>query len=301
MEIDLNDVVVFTAVVASGGFSAAGRELGLPASSVSRRVARLERTLGYKLLHRTTRRVGLTESGRIYYEGTSGIMQQLEAAGQAVAETHAVPSGLVRVTAPPDDGGLIWALLRGFIADHPEVDIELIHTLEYVDLIEQRIDVALRGGAPPDSTLFTAHQLFESRLILVASPAYLERAGTPTRVEELEEHACIAMDRWAPNAIRRLDGDRGTVRLTVRNRLRVNRLSTAQAAAVDGLGIAPLLAMTCREELESGALVEVLRGALPPTAAFWAVYPAGRRGSAAARALVAHLVRVAPAVSRGKP
>ncbi|MEM9190497.1 MAG: LysR family transcriptional regulator [Myxococcota bacterium] len=297
MEVDLNDVLVFTEVVNEGGFSRAARKLDLPASAVSRRVARLEERLGFKLLHRTTRRVGLTDFGEIYFAKTSAIGRQLEDAERALADSRRRPSGLLRVTAPPDDGGVIWQLLSGFVRSFPKVDLEIIHTLEYLDLIEARVDVALRGGAAPDSTEFTAHRLFESRILLAASPAYLAARGTPTRVEDLESHDCICMDRWAPNAIRRLDGDRGLVKLQVRNRVRANRLDTAHAAARDGFGIAPVLQMTCQRELDSGALVEVLPGALPDSSPFWAVYPKGRKASMAAQALIKHLIAAAPAIT----
>lgn len=294
MELDLNDVVVFNEVVASGSFTAAGKKLALPPSAVSRRVARLEARLGFKLLNRTTRSVGLTDSGRIYHEHTSLIGEQLENAARAVADTRDRPTGLIRITAPPDDGGNIWALISGFLDANPDVDIEIIHTLDYLDLIDEGIDIALRGGAPPDSTVFTAHKLLTSRIMLVASPDYLERRGTPKQVRDLETHDCIAMDTWAPNAIRSLDGDRGPVRLKLRNRVRVNRLETAQEAALAGLGIAPLVEMICWQHLRKGELVEVLRGALPMESGFYAVYPAGRRVSAAAKALIDHMLSVAP-------
>jgi DNA-binding transcriptional LysR family regulator len=297
MELDLNDVVVFNEVVASGSFTAAGKKLALPPSAVSRRIARLEDRLGFKLLHRTTRSIGLTDSGRVYHEHTAQIGEQLEQAARAVNDKQRHPTGLVRVTAPPDDGGLIWRLLVGFLRDNPRVDIEIIHTLEYLDLIDEGIDIALRGGSPPDSTVFTAHQLFDSRLLLAASPAYLESRGMPEQVKDLEDHDCIGMDTWAPNAIRSLDGARGPVRLTLRNRVRVNRLETAQQAALAGFGVAPLLEMICQRELQSGELVEVLRGALPMESGFFAVYPAGRKMSAAASALLDHILATAPSVA----
>ena len=299
MDIDLNDVAVFNEVVAAGSFTAAGNKLGLPASAISRRVARLEERLGTKLLHRTTRRVGLTDSGRVYYEHTARLRQQLEHAARALNDTKAVPTGLVRVTAPPDDGGVIWALVRGFIEAHPQVDLELIHTLEYLDLIEEQVDIALRGGAPPDSTLFAAHKLFDSRILLVASPSYLAAHAPLESTRDLEHHDCIAMDTWAPNAIRWLDGESGPVRPKLRNRVRVNRLDTVREAALAGFGVAPLLEMTCHADLVEGRLVEVLRGALPMSSGFWAVYPAGRNVSVAAQELLDHLIRVAPSIMPG--
>lgn len=290
VKVNLDDVVVFTEVVAAGSFSGAARKLGVPPSSVSRRIARLESDLGFALLHRTTRRVGVTHAGRIYYERTARILYEVEDAARAVVEFQATPSGQLRVTAPPDDGGVIWSMLTGFIRDHPQVEVEVIHTLDYVDLIADNIDVALRGGSPPDSTQLAARRLVDSRFVLVASPRYLERRGVPQRPEDLEGHDCIAMDNWVPNAIKALIGPDGPVRVTFRNRVRTNRQETARKAALDGFGIAPMVEMTCSKELESGSLVEVLPGAIPFPASFWAVYPLARSQNSATRALVEHLV-----------
>ena len=256
---------------------------------------RLEERLGFRLLHRTTRSVGLTEAGRLYYERVGAVPRMLAEAERAVSSSREAPAGVLRIAAPPEDRGVIWGVLGPFVRDHPRVDLVIQHTLDYVDLIEGDIDVALRGGAPPDSTELVARQLWDSRILLVASPEYLALRGTPTRVEELADHDGVCMDPWAPNAIRRVDGDRGPVRVSMRNRIRANSLETARRAAVDGLGIAPLLLMTCQKDLDRGALVEVLRGALPDSASGWYVYPRGKARSAAARALLDHLARLAAA------
>jgi DNA-binding transcriptional LysR family regulator len=297
--LDLNDVAVFTAVVRNRSFAAAGRELGLPGSAISRRIARLEAQLGQQLLRRTTRRVGLTEAGQRLYDHTASLQRMIRDGVQAVADSRAVPAGTVRVTAPPDDGGVIWGLLSGFLRDHPAIDLELTHTLERVDLVAEGIDIALRGGDPPETDRFAAHRLIDSRMVLVASPGYLARRGVPARAEDLDEHDGICMDPWAPNAIRRVHGDRGSARVRMRSRLRANSLATAQRAALDGLGIAPLLELTCSDALRSGALVEVLRGALPDQATMWAITPLRRDRSAAASAMLDALIARAQALSGG--
>lgn len=291
---NLDDIPVFLAVVRARGFTAAGKELGLPASAVSRRVARLEETLGIKLLHRTTRRVGLTAPGRVFYERTAGLPRIVADAKTAIAATHEGMSGSLRVTLPPDDTGCLWSLFEGFLRDHPDVDLQLRHGLANVDLVAEDIDVALRGGEPPDTPDYVAQLLWDSRLMLVASPEYLELHGTPTKVEDLADHVGVCMDAWAPNAIRRLDGDRGFVRVHIRNRLRANSLDTARRAAISGLGIAPLVQFNCQAELDAGSLVEVLRGALPDSARFYVVSRVPAVRSAAATALVEHIRRVAP-------
>lgn len=293
MKTDLNDVFVFLEVARLRGFTAAGEALDLPASAVSRRVRRLEERLGFRLLHRTTRRVGLTDAGRIYYERIGAMPRMLVEAEQAVSDSRAAPAGTLRIAAPPEDRGVIWSVLGTFVRAHPQVDLEIMHTLDYVDLIDGDIDVALRGGSAPDSADLVAHLLWDSRILLVASPEYLALRGTPKRVEELAEHDGVCMDPWVPNAIRRLDGERGPVKVTMRNRIRANSLETARRAALDGLGIAPLLELTCQSDLDRGALIEVLRGALPDSAKGWYVYPLGKVRSAAAQALIDHLARVA--------
>lgn len=293
MNRDLNDVLVFIEVARLRSFTGAGGALGLPASAVSRRVRRLEDRLGFALLHRTTRRVGLTEAGRIYYERVGAVPRLVAEAERAVSQSREAPAGTLRIATPPEDRGVLWGVLGPFVRDHPHVDLEIHHTLEYVDLIAEDVDVALRGGAPPDSTDVVARQLWDSRILLAASPEYLALRGTPARVQDLSDHDGVCMDAWAPNAIRRLDGDRSYVRVNMRNRVRANSLETARRAALDGLGIAPLLELTCREDLDRGALVEVLRGALPDSAKGWYVYPVGRARSAAADALIAYLGRVA--------
>ncbi len=300
-DIDLNDLAVFTEVVRRRSFSGAGRALGLPPSAISRRVARLEERLGFVLLHRTTRSIGLTAAGRIYFERTARILHDVEDAARAVSEFRSTPAGLLRVTAPPDDGGVVWSMLTGFIRDHPDVEVEVIHTLDRVDLVEEGIDVALRGGVPPDSTLLCARKLVDSRLLLVASPDYITSAGMPLRPEELADHHCIAMDNWVPNAISALQGPDGPVRVEFRNRVRTNRQETARKAAIDGFGIAPVVEMTCWRELRSGALVEVLPGSFPGPSPMWAVYPAARATSAAIMALVEHLVAVVPTLAPSLP
>ena len=294
MSADLDDILVFAAVVRASGFSAAARELEIEPSVVSRRVKRLEGRLGVKLLNRTTRHVGLTAAGRAYYDRLAHLPALLDEAERALFETQATPKGTVRVAAPPEDGGVVWATLRSFVLAHPDVDLQIEHALAYVDLIDREFDVALRGGPPPDSTDLVAQPLWTSRMLLVASPAYLERFGTPAEVEGLAEHWGVCMDGWAPNALRRLGGDRALVRVAMRNRIRANSLETARLAALDGLGVAPLLEMSCAPDLARGALVEVLRGALPDRAEGWIVYPVARERSAAAQALIDHVVARAP-------
>lgn len=299
MPVELDDIALFAAVVREQGFTAAARALSLPPSVVSRRIARLEEAIGKPLLHRTTRSMGLTEAGRIFFERTSGLPQLVAETITAIHEGGENLTGSLKVTAPPDDGGIIWALVSPFLESHPGVDLEIHHTLERLDLVEHGVDLALRGGAPPDSALLTAQLLFDSRVLLAASPAYLAARGLPASAEDLEQHDGICMDAWAPNAVRRLTGDRGIVRLKMHNRVRSNSLGTAKQAALAGLGVAPLLELTCREELARGQLVEILRGALPDSAPMWAITPLPSARSRLLDALLASVLASARRIAKG--
>ncbi len=299
-DVDLNDLALLDAVVRFESFSAAARELGLPASSVSRRIARLEQAAGAVLLKRTTRSVALTEAGRLFHGQTSSIPGHVQDAVRAVASLQSAPRGVLKVAAPPDHGGVITTLLTAFMSEYPDVDVHVRHTLERVDLLGEGVDVAIRGGQAPDTSVYTARKLFDSRILLAASPEYLAEHGTPQRAEDLADHWGLCMDPWAPNGLRRLDGDRGLVNISLRNRLRANSLHTAQLAALAGLGIAPLLALTCSQELADGRLVEVCPGALPDHAPMWVLSPLSRVKSAAATAFVDSACATAAGLSLGE-
>lgn len=280
---DLNDVLVFTAVVETGSFTAAADALGLPASSVSRRVARLEDRLGRKLLYRTTRKVSLTEAGRHYYDRTARIRTQLEEAERAVASLADAPQGLIRVTAPPADLQLLWPPLEAFLAGAPQVRLELALTGEPVDLIARGIDVALRGGTPPDSHEYTAKLLVDMGFFLAASHAYLEANGEPKSAADLLRHPRIVVDHFPPWHLQTKDGP---VLIDTPPRLVVDRPDYAIAAIQAGFGIGMLVGRL--DQPWPDGLREVLPGSLPFKGPLWAVYPTSH-ATAAVRALVSHL------------
>ena len=191
--IDLNDLQVFARVVEAGGFAAAGRSLGLPVSSVSRKVARLERRLGVPLLRRTTRSLGLTEAGLLYHRHCERALAELGAAEAAMGGWHAAPRGTLRVSAPIAFGRFVLApLLGAFAARHPEVLPVVVLTNRYVDLAEEGFDLAIRTGALPESGL-RARRLGESALVVAASPACLARWGMPRARRDFERLPCLVL------------------------------------------------------------------------------------------------------------
>src|SRR5262245_24864330 len=187
---DLNELLVFTRVVQAGSFTAAARLLKMPKSSVSRKVSDLEERIGARLLHRTTRKLGLTDAGRIYFERAAPIVSDIEQVDQAVAELQATPRGLLRITAPLSFG-LVGPIVASFLEQNSEVRVDLVCTDRVVNLVEEGFDVAIRAGHLADSAL-VARRLGVLRRVLVAAPAYLKRYPHVKAPNDLEKHPCIA-------------------------------------------------------------------------------------------------------------
>ncbi len=286
MDRSLDDLFVFTQVVDAGSFSAAGKALTLPTSTVSRRVARLEDRLGVRLLQRTTRKLSLTDAGRIYYDSGARITEDLAEADRQITEMQSTPRGRLRVTAPLEFGG-IMPLICGFLAAYPEMKVELELANRTIDLIEEGFDVAIRAGNLPDSSLI-AHKLADNDLGLFASPAYLER-GTPKKPEDLRAHDCIFFSPLAPSASWNLRDGRKKVRVPVRGRIAVNHLLAAKQASVAGLGVALLPASFCINEIRDGELRRLLPEACPSEGSTWVVYPSKRHLPPRVRAFVDYL------------
>ncbi len=284
MNRDLNDILIFTKVVEAGSFTAAARGLGLPNSTVSRRVARLEDHLGIRLLQRTTRRLSLTDAGRLYYDRGTQVFAGLEEAEHILAETRSTPKGRVRVTAPVEHT-LVMRLVRPFLEMYPGVHLDLELTNRYVNLVEEGYDVAIHAGSLADSSL-VASKLMDSPFRLVASPAYLELRGEPGRIQELSDHDCIVFGGTSIHASWSFSVGRKTVKVPIRGRVAVNHLQAAREAALAGLGIAMLPAMVCGEDIRSRRLRAVLAGSAPPAVPVWILYPGGRYLAPAARAFV---------------
>src|SRR5690606_4946163 len=185
---DLDRLAALVWVVDLGSFTKAAERLGIPKSTVSRRIASLEDDLGIRLLHRSTRKVTPTEAGRALYARASRAIAELEDAIRAVEDLGDVPRGELRVTAPVDFGVAVLAeLSKEFLETYPEVSLTLELTNRMVDLVGEGFDAALRFGTLADSSL-VARKLTSSKLGFYASPEYLERAGTPTTLDDLERH-----------------------------------------------------------------------------------------------------------------
>src|SRR5690625_1248475 len=195
MSQDLNATLIFAKVVEQGSFVGAARTLRLPKTTVSRKVQELESRLGTPLLHRTTRRLGLTEAGNIYYEHSQNIARDLNEAESAVSQLQAGPRGWLRFTAPYSIGiDKIAPLLGEFHARYPEIQAEMLLSNEPMDLISGEIDVALRVGELPDSSL-VARPLGVLRTQVFAATTYLDRHGEPEHPDDLQHHRVLAMTK----------------------------------------------------------------------------------------------------------
>ncbi|TFZ08415.1 LysR family transcriptional regulator [Ramlibacter humi] len=277
---DLNDMLLFAEVVDQGSFAAAGRTLGLPKSTLSRRVAELEGRLGVRLLHRTTRKLSLTEAGELYHRHCVAMREQAQAAEEAVAAFHDEPRGTVRVACPVTLAQInIGPLLPAFLARHPFVRIEMQVTNRVVDLVQEGFDVALRvRPTVDDSGSLVVKRLARTRALLVASPAQLEREGRPASTADLPRLSTVAMSAVDGRASLVLQGPQGErYELAHRPVFVADDLLTVKHAITEGLGMGILPDYICAREMRGGTLVEALPGWNPAPGVLHAVFPS-RRG-----------------------
>lgn len=273
---DLNDTVVFVKVVEQGSFTAAARELHLPKSTVSRKVHDLEGRLGVQMLHRTTRKLGLTEAGHVYYQHCRDISRGLDDAENAVAELLAGPRGWLRVAVPPTVASSWMSPLLGeFHSRFPDVQMELRLTDERLDIIALGLDLALVMGPLPDSSL-VARRLASFTTRIYASPEYLRRYGAPAHGRELAGHRTLALasQRRGEDYEWQLSNGLDTAAYPVRPLLACNDASLLLSPLLAGQGMALACAFSMRDQLASGAVQVVMPGWHGPTLDLNAVFPA---------------------------
>jgi DNA-binding transcriptional LysR family regulator len=234
--LDLNLVSAFVRVVEDGSFTTAARQLGLPKSSVSRRVTALEGALRVRLLQRSTRKLVLTEAGRLYFERARAALGGLADAGAAVTDLSGEVAGPIRFTTGGDNTGFIANLLADFLARYPKVQIDVVLTPRRVDLVAEGFDLAMRAGPLVDSTLI-ARRLGRIEMGLFASRAYLRKAGRPRRVADLGKHRFVLFGEPHERGRLRLTGPNGEETVEVSGPLVVHEMSFAADAIATGVGI----------------------------------------------------------------
>ena len=283
----LDAMTVFAAIVDGGSLSAAGRRLELPLATVSRKLADLEAYLGTRLITRSTRRLELTDAGRDYLEACRQILEQVDEAERAASGAYAKVRGRLVVAAPVVFGRMhVVPVAAAFLERHPEVDVQLRLGDRNVNLIEEHVDVALRIGNLPDSSL-VATQVGTVRRVVCASPGYLKRFGTPRALDELAAHRCVTFDGLdAATAWTFAAADGARRQVPVRSRLSVSTADAAIAAATLGLGLTRVLSYQVAEALHEGRLVRLLAEDEPPPVPVSLIYPGQGRLPMKTRAFI---------------
>jgi LysR family transcriptional regulator, regulator for bpeEF and oprC len=289
--LDLNDIRVFASVARLNSFSAAARELGLPKSSVSRSVTRLETTLHTRLVQRTTRAVRLTASGTALQDRCVTILADVKNAVEYVGSLSTGPRGLLRISSGIGFGvNLLSELLPPFLRQYPDVIVALDLTSRTVDLVADGVDVTIRIGPMPDSDM-VATQLGTIRRYLCATPEYLERQGTPKSVEDLSTHDIVEMPSLTgtPRSWRFFQKGTEPVTLEIKPRVAVNDPLTIYRLVSNGAGVGSISEYLCSQDIAGGRLVRLLPEWTMPPVDVCLVFPSNRELSPAVRAFISYM------------
>jgi DNA-binding transcriptional LysR family regulator len=283
---------IYVAVVDAGSFSAVARRQRIGQPAVSKAVVQLEQWLGVGLLLRSTRSVVPTEAGRVFYERAKRAIEETDEAVMAARGSAKSLSGTLRVSTSVCFGRLhVIPALSAFLAQHPDLDLELVLDDRMVDLVNEGIDVALRTGAMPNSNM-TARRIAEGRSVVVATPSYLQRHGTPMSPDELSSHQAIILTRGGGRdsfIFRKADTE---APVSLQGRLKVTQAEGLREAVTCHLGLAVTSEWLFSPELKSGQVVPLLQDWTLPTTSLSAVYPTGRLASTKARAFVSFVEEI---------
>ncbi|HVN38897.1 MAG TPA: LysR family transcriptional regulator [Myxococcota bacterium] len=276
-------MVLFAKVVEAGSFAAAAKQLGQTRAAVAKQIAVLEERVGAQLLQRTTRSMQLTEIGAELYARCARIAEEAAEAERAIASLQGAPRGLLRVVAPVTFGMRHLApLVAPFLAEQPEIRLDLVLSDAAPDWSADRVDVAVRIAANADAG-YVAHALAPSPLVVVASPEYFRRRGVPKQPEDLRAHACLLYSSLPTPSLWRFRRGRS---IRVQGRLSVNHGETLRAAVLGGAGIAYMPRFIVGEDLAAGRLASALDEFAQSSQRIFLVYPRGRNLAPKLRAFV---------------
>lgn len=279
-------MVAFARVVEVGSFTSAARELGLSTPVVSKRIGALEEELGTRLLHRTTRKLSLTEAGTAFYQHCARVIEEAKMAEDAVARLNESPRGLLRITAPVSFGSnQIAPAIPEFLARYPEVRVEMILSDRIVDLAEEGFDLAIRQTNDPQENL-VAKRLATIKKPVCASPEYWRKFGKPTTPEDLSDHNCILYASVPVNDAWSFSGPVGEKNVKVSGNFTVNNAQAMLEAGVGGLGVIRLTSIIVSREIESGRLESVLEEYASTGTDIYMMYLPNRYVSKKARAFI---------------
>jgi DNA-binding transcriptional LysR family regulator len=284
----LASMQVFVQVVDSGSFAAAAKRLDASAATVTHHIQALEDHLGAQLLHRTTRRLNLTEVGRTFYERSTRILAQVEEAESCASALQTTPRGLLRINTTEGFARIAAPLIAEFAATHPDISFDVVTTDHMVDLIDGGFDLALRPGPFPDSSLIS-RRLGVGKLIVCAAPGYVERRGAPRRPQDLADHNCLI--HAARESPWRFIGPDGAIPVEVSGNLHSNTWVAVRGAAIAGQGVALLPIILVAEDLHEGRLTRLLPDYDTGQIVIQAVYPASRHLTVKVRSFLDFLVK----------
>jgi DNA-binding transcriptional LysR family regulator len=287
----LTSLTAFVRVVDSGGFSAAGRKLNMSTTMVSNHVQSLEERLGARLLHRTTRKVSLTEVGKTYYDRCTQILADLEQADDIAGSSQSIPRGTLRIYTATHIVQYVGPVVAEFLASYPEVKVDLTMGERTVDMIDEGYDVAVRLTPPPDSSLIV-RSLATWRHVLCCSHGYLEAHPRPEQLADLAQHNCIRHELYPFGDEWRFADRKGNpASVRVSGNLVTNSGDTLRLAALHGAGIFLAAGFLVHDDLEAGRLVRLLPEYRPVEFAMNAVYPHRHHLSAKVRTFIDMLVK----------
>ena len=275
-------------------FTRAAKELGISTAQVSRQISALEKRLNIKLLYRTTRKVSLTEEGRVFYQHCRGVLDGLDAAEQAVSNLQSKPQGRIKLTAPVTYGEQqLLPLVNDFMVQYRDIEVTAFLSNQKIDLIDGGYDLAIRIGKLSDSTMM-AKKLSRRTNFVCAAPAYLEKYGIPHSLSDLSQHNCLlgTRDYWHFIEDGKIDSGKNADKeknLHVSGSVQYNSGHSLVDAALKGLGIVQLPDYYVQKYLASGELVSLLNNYREPEESIWAIYPHNRHLSPKIRLLVDYL------------
>jgi DNA-binding transcriptional LysR family regulator len=297
IQMDLNDLRYFVLAVQHGGFSAAERHSRIIKSKLSRRIALLEERLEVRLLQRDSRRLSLTEAGKIFYESCYAVVMEAEAAEQALDQLRSEPTGLVRLTCPVSMAQLYVArAVADFVRIYPRVTVEIDATDRHVNLIEERFDIAISASNESADPALIKRRIASGRLILTAAPAYLEGRPAIEQPEQLTRFDTIGALRDGPEQVWTLTRvDARLARVSTRPRLLCSDVMTQYQAALGGAGVALLPLRVALRSLQEGALAHVAKDWSMPGLNIHMIYATRRGMLPSVRTLIDHLAQHIPA------
>jgi DNA-binding transcriptional LysR family regulator len=274
--IDLNDIAVFVKVAQFGSFSRAAHSLGMPVSTVSRKVSSLEEQLGVTLLQRTTRKLSLTAQGQAYFQQCSEPLTHLVDAEQALTQTQRQPEGLLKISVPIILGQeVFYEFVSAFLKNYPRIQVDLFVTNLFLDLIADNIDVGIRFGELKDSSI-VAQRLGRSVRYLVAAPEYLKGRPLPLKPEDLKNHQCVLLNGRNSETEWHLVSGRKSVDLHVSGSVSSRDFEAVSAFTYRGHGIGLLPSTYCDDQIRKGELIRLLPDWSSPEIFVHAVYPTRR-------------------------